>query len=83
MTDESGDGSGDALPDDDAAWAVEGEIGDAVDDALEPELKRARARFVQRLVGLDRSEGVGRGGLRWDHESYRRLGLGDPQDPTA
>ena len=68
-------------PDEPIGPSVEGELADAVDDAVEPEMKRARARFVQRIVGLDRGEGVGRGERHWDAESYRRLGL-EPDDPA-
>ena len=75
MTDEN--------PDEPIGPSVRGELADAVDDALEPELKRARARFVQAFMGLDRGEGVGRGEERWDVDSYRRLGLDGPDDPTG
>ena len=82
MTDENVDDTGDEPDDGDtSSTSVEGEVAAAVDEALEPELKRARARFIQAIVGLDRGEGVGRGGEPWDEDSYRRLGL-EPDDPA-
>jgi hypothetical protein len=68
-------------PDDERARA-EAELGAAVEDALEPELARRRALFVQRYLGLDRAEGVGRGEARWDDDLYRELGA-DPPDGSA
>ncbi len=49
----------------------EAELGRAVDDAMADEVKRARARFVQQILGVDRAEGVGRGEEHWN-ESLRR-----------
>ena len=62
--------------------SAETELGAAVDDAMALELKRQRARFVQQIVGLDRSEGVGRGEARRDDSSYRDLGV-DEQDGST
>jgi hypothetical protein len=50
----------DGRPPDDA------DIGAAVDDAMDAEIRRQKARFVQHIIGLDRIEGVGRRDERWD-----------------
>jgi len=51
----------------------EAALGAAVDEALEDEIQRQKARFVQEIMGLDRGEGVGRDdGLR-DDSTYRDL----------
>ena len=48
-------------PDDPTTPSTAGsELSAAVDDALQDEVKRQKARFVQRILGLDRVEGVGR-----------------------
>jgi hypothetical protein len=69
-------------PDDERARS-EAELGAAVEDALEPELKRRRALFVQRYLGLDRGEGVGRGEAHWDDRPYRDLGADPPDGPAG
>jgi hypothetical protein len=59
----------------------DGALGSAVDDALAAEVKRQRAEFVARIVGIDRAEGVGRGEEHWN-ESLRRDALRElGQDP--
>jgi hypothetical protein len=65
----------DELPDDPSAddGAVDAGLGAAVDDAMAAEVKRQRARFIQRIVGLDRAEGVGRSEAHRDDSTYRDL----------
>lgn len=72
--DDSGEDDGeDNRPPDDA------EIGAAVDHALDAEIRRQKARFVQHIIGLDRIEGVGRRDERWDEGFLDRDG--DPPAP--
>jgi hypothetical protein len=52
--------TGDDHDDETTPPPAESELSAAVDDALEDEVKRQKARFVQRILGLDRVEGVGR-----------------------
>ncbi|NMO92039.1 hypothetical protein [Actinomycetospora sp. TBRC 11914] len=64
--------------------AGEAELGAAVDDAMADEVKRARARFVQQILGVDRAEGVGRGEEHWNEslrrDAHRDLGQEPPDD---
>jgi hypothetical protein len=64
--------------------AGEAELGAAVDDAMADEVKRARARFVQQILGVDRAEGVGRGEEHWNEslrrDAHRDQGLEPPDD---
>lgn len=56
----------------------EAEIGAAVNDAMDSEIRRQKARFVQHIIGLDRIEGVGRRDEHWDDGFRDRH-----QDPPA
>lgn len=64
----------------------EAELGAAVDDAMADEVKRARARFVEQILGVDRAEGVGRGEEHWNEslrrDAYRHLDEQPPDDPV-
>lgn len=59
---------------------AEAELGAAVDEALESEVKRQRARFVQEIIGLDRVEGVGRGEGQREDRLRRDLDADRPDD---
>jgi hypothetical protein len=63
---------------DEARPSEEAELGAAVDDAMDSEIRRQKARFVQHILGLDRIEGVGRRDERWDEGFHDR-----DQDPPA
>jgi hypothetical protein len=56
----------------------EAEIGAAVNDAMDSEIRRQKARFVQHIIGLDRIEGVGRRDEQWDDGFHDRH-----QDPPV
>ena len=60
---------------------AEVELGAAVDEAMELELKRQKARFVQRILGIDRREGTGRRDEQWDEGLDRELGIDPPDEP--
>ena len=77
------EGTADDGDDETTQPTAEGDLGDAVDEAMKSEIKRQRARFIQQIVGLDRVEGVGRSEERWDETFYRNLGLGRPDDPAV
>lgn len=79
MPDDTEDDRGD---DDTTRPEVDAEVGAAVDDAMESELKRQRARFVQEIMGADRAEGVGRGDAHWEDGIDRELGTDRPDDPV-
>lgn len=77
------DGTEDDRGDDDTTrLEADAEVGAAVDDAMESELKRQRARFVQEIMGIDRAEGVGRGDAHWEGGIDRELGTDRPDDPV-
>jgi hypothetical protein len=52
--------------DDEARPPDEAELGAAVNEAMDSEIRRQKARFVQHIIGLDRIEGVGRRDEQWD-----------------
>ncbi|MCD2193359.1 hypothetical protein LQ327_08160 [Actinomycetospora endophytica] len=45
---------------DDQDPPAESDLAAAVDEALEDEVKRQKARFIQQIMGVDRIEGTGR-----------------------
>ena len=65
--------------DDRAREPHEAELGAAVNDAMDAEIKRQKARFVQHIIGLDRIEGVGRRDEQWDDGFHDRDA--DPPGP--
>ena len=58
-------------------------LGSAVDDAMNAEIKRQKARFVQQILGLDRIEGVGRAEEQWADGFDRRHDNDGPDDPRS
>ena len=79
MADDVEGGAGDAPVPDDT------ELGAAVDDAVADEVRRMRASFVARILGVDRAEGVGRGEAHWNEslrrDAYRDLAQDPPDEP--
>jgi hypothetical protein len=75
------DGTADDGGDDTTRSSAEAELGAAVDEAMELELKRQKARFVQRILGIDRAEGTGRRDEQWNEGLDRELGIDPLDDP--
>lgn len=78
MTDSTAD-DGSQEPDDASQEPGDAELGAAVDDAMGAEMKR---QFVARILGLDRGEGVGRRGERWEDPPEADPGPERPDDPA-
>lgn len=74
----SEDVPGERSGDDDTGPPADADLGAAVDDALEDEVKRQKARFIQQIMRLDRAEGVGRGNEIWEDDFDQDPGADPP-----